>query len=80
MTLSANRCHSVCPSRIVPSAAVRIASPAIVFVDDGQINNSYHPGWRDVSVAVADDIGFYRGHTHTRTDTHTRTRARAQAR
>lgn len=66
MTPSANRCHSVCPSRIFPWAAFRIASPTIVFVDDRQINNSYHPGWRDVSVAVVDDIGFHRGHTHPR--------------
>lgn len=63
MTPSANRCHSVCPSRSFPWAAVRIASPTIVFVDDRQINNSYHPG-RDVSAAVVDDIGFHRGHTH----------------
>lgn len=67
MTPSANRCHSVGPSRIFPWAAVRIASPTIVFVADRQINNSYHPGWRDVSVAVADDIGFHRGHTHPHT-------------
>lgn len=50
-----------------PWAPARTAAPAIVRVDDRQINTSYHPGWCYFSVAVVDAIEFYRGHTHTHT-------------